>query len=88
MTEDLSRKREMHDDAKALSEDKAFQEAIRVARARTVDELVQAKTTEDKIDLVAKLKCLSQIAAELTVIMNDYKVRARRQADARGPGPG
>jgi peptidoglycan hydrolase CwlO-like protein len=84
----IEQKRELHDGAKELSEDKAFLEALKVARARTVDALTQAKTREEKDDLIAKLKCLLQIAAELTVLMNDYKQAAKRQAHARGPGPG
>lgn len=72
------------DGAKAILNDPAFHAAREEAQDRLVAALVQAKTTEEKLELVAKLKCLTQIAAELAVLMNDYRMAADR---ARGPRP-
>ena len=72
------------DGAKAILADPAFHAAREEAEVRLVAALVQAKSTEEKLDLVAKLKCLTQIAAELAVLMNDYRVASDR---ARGPRP-
>jgi hypothetical protein len=77
--------RELAEGARAILEDKAFAAAIEAGEQRLVNALIQAKTAEEKLDLVAKLKCLSQIAAELAVLMNDYRMSADR---ARRPGPG
>jgi len=77
---------EMHElaaGAKAILADPAFLAAREEASARLVAALVQAQSTEEKLDLVAKLKCLTQIAAELAVLMNDYRMAAERARGAR-----
>ena len=71
------------DGAKAILADPAFHAAREEAEVRLVAALVQAKSTEEKLDLVAKLKCLTQIAAELAVLMNDYRMAADRARGAR-----
>ena len=76
--------RQLAEGAKAILADPAFHAAREEAETRLVAALVQAKTTEEKLDLVAKLKCLTQIAAELAVLMNDYRMAADR---ARGTRP-
>ena len=69
--------------AKAILADPAFHAAREEAEVRLVAALVQAKSTEEKLELVAKLKCLTQIAAELAVLMNDYRMAADRARGAR-----
>jgi hypothetical protein len=54
------------------------------AEDRLVKALIAAQSTEEKLELVAKLKCLTQIAAEIAVLMNDYRMAADR---ARGTRP-
>ena len=76
--------RELADGAKAILADPAFHAAREEAEARLMAALIQAKTTEEKLELVAKLKCLTQIAAELAVLMNDYRMQSDR---ARGVRP-
>ena len=76
--------RQLAEGAKAILADPAFHAAREEAEARLVAALIQAKTTEEKLELVAKLKCLTQIAAELAVLMNDYRMAADR---ARGTRP-
>jgi hypothetical protein len=71
------------DGAKAILDDPAFHAAREEAEARLVAALVQAKTNEEIDQLVAKLKCLMQIAAELAVLMNDYRMAADRARGAR-----
>lgn len=75
--------RQLADGAKAILADPAFLAAREEAEARLVAALVQAKTTEEKLELVAKLKCLMQIAAELAVLMNDYRMAADRAGRPR-----
>lgn len=79
----LEAKRALSDGAKALLADPAFTAAREEAADRIVKALVTAQTTEEKLDLVARLKCLMQIAAELAVLTNDYRMAADR---ARGAG--
>ena len=76
--------RALNEGAKAILADPAFLHAREEAEARIIAALGQAKTTEEKLDLVARLKCLMQIAAELAVLMNDYRMAADR---ARGTRP-
>ena len=75
--------RHLNDGAKAILNDPAFLHAREEAEARIMAALVQAKTTEEKLDLVARLKCLMQIAAEIAVLMNDYRMAADRARGAR-----
>jgi hypothetical protein len=75
--------RSLSDGAKAILADPAFLHAREEAEDRLVKALVAAQTNEEKLELVAKLKCLSQIAAELAVLMNDYRMAADRARGAR-----
>lgn len=75
--------RALSDGAKAILADPAFIHAREEINERLVNALIAAQTNEEKLDLVARLKCLMQIAAEIAVLMNDY-----RMAGARGPRPG
>jgi spore coat polysaccharide biosynthesis predicted glycosyltransferase SpsG len=79
----LEQMRELADGAKAILADPAFLHAREEAEDRLVKALIAAQGAEEKLELVAKLKCLSQIAAELAVLMNDYRMAADR---ARGTG--
>jgi hypothetical protein len=75
--------RQLAEGAKAILADPAFLAAREEAEARLMAALVVSKTTEEKLELVAKLKCLTQIAAELAVLMNDYRMAADRARGAR-----
>ena len=77
--------RALNDGAKAILADPAFIHAREELQERLLNSLVTAKTNEEKLELVARLKCLMQIAAEIALLMNDYKVAADR---ARGTRPG
>jgi hypothetical protein len=76
-------KRELADGAKAILADPAFLHAREEVEDRLVKALVTAKSTEEKLELVARLKCLMQIAAEIAVLMNDYRMAADRARGAR-----
>lgn len=70
--------------AKAILADPAYLHAYEEVHERLVNALVVASSTEEKLELVARLKCLMQIAAEIAVLMNDYRMASDR---ARGTGP-
>lgn len=76
--------RALSDGAKAILADPAFVHAREEIAERLVNALIAAQTTEEKLDLVARLKCLMQIAAEIAVLINDYRMAA---AHARGARP-
>ena len=80
----LEEMRALSDGAKAILADPAFLHAREELQERLVNALIAAKTTDERTDLVASLKCLMQIAAEIAVLMNDYRVASDR---ARGPRP-
>jgi hypothetical protein len=75
--------RVLSDAAKAILADPAFIHAREELQDRLVNALATAKTTEEKLDLVASLKCLMQIAAEIALLMNDYRMAADRAGRAR-----
>ena len=75
--------RALSDGAKAILADPAFVHAREEITERLVTALIAAQTTEEKLDLVARLKCLMQIAAEIAVLMNDYRMAADRARGAR-----
>jgi spore coat polysaccharide biosynthesis predicted glycosyltransferase SpsG len=79
----LEEMRELAAGAKAILADPAFLHAREELRERLVNALVAAQSTEEKLDIVASLKCLMQIAAEIAVLMNDYRVAADRARGAR-----
>jgi hypothetical protein len=76
-------KRALNDAAKAILNDPAFLHAREEAEDRLIKALIASKSTEEKLDLVARLKCLMQIAAEIAVLMNDYRMAADRARGAR-----
>ena len=80
----LSEMRALDEAAKAILADPAFLHAREDLHERLLAALIQAKTTEEKLDLVASLKCLMQIAAEIALLMNDYRMASDR---ARGTRP-
>ena len=80
----LDEMRALSDAAKAILADPAFLHAREELHERFVQGLIAATSTEEKLELVARLKCLMQIAAEIALLMNDYKVAADR---ARGTRP-
>jgi hypothetical protein len=80
----LEEMRALSDGAKAILADPAFLHAREELQERLVNALIAAKTTDERTDLVASLKCLMQIAAEIAVLMNDYRVASDR---ARGTRP-
>ena len=75
--------RTLNDAAKAILNDPAFLHAREELQERLVNALVASKTTEETQDLVARLKCLMQIAAEIALLMNDYRMAADRARGAR-----
>jgi hypothetical protein len=80
----LNEMRALDEAAKAILNDPAFLAAREDLHERLLAALIQAKTTEEKLDLVASLKCLMQIAAEIALLMNDYRMASDR---ARGTRP-
>jgi hypothetical protein len=82
--QDLQKKRELHDAAKELFDNKAFQAAIIELRKRWYDQILAIAKGEQRDELIAMSKTLDSIPIELSVIMNDYKKAvhdaARRQA--------
>jgi hypothetical protein len=79
----LEDKRALAEGAKAILNDPAFLHAREEAEDRLIKALAAAQTTEEKLDLVARLKCLMQIAAEIAVLMNDYRMASDRARGAR-----
>jgi hypothetical protein len=75
--------RSLAEGAKAILADPAFLAAREEAQDRLVAALIAAHSTEEKLELVAKLKCLTQIAAEIAVLMNDYRMAADRARGTR-----
>jgi hypothetical protein len=75
--------RALNDGAKAILADPAFIHAREELQERLMNALVAAKTTEEKLELVARLKCLMQIAAEIALLMNDYRMAADRAGRPR-----
>ena len=75
--------RTLNDAAKAILNDPAFLHAREELQERLVNALIASKTTEETQDLVARLKCLMQIAAEIALLMNDYRVAADRAGRPR-----
>jgi hypothetical protein len=79
----LDEMRSLAEGAKAILNDPAFVHAREELEDRLVKALVTAGSTEEKLELVASLKCLMQIAAEIAVLMNDYRMAADRARGAR-----
>jgi hypothetical protein len=73
----------LNDAAKAILNDPAFLHAREEVRERLVNAIITANSAEETQDLVARLKCLMQIAAEIAVLMNDYRVAAERAGRPR-----
>jgi hypothetical protein len=77
---DLSGKKQLADAAKELIDNPAFKHAILELRKRWFDQLMTAApTAEAKVELVAQMKALEAIPAELTVLINDFKMAMSRQ---------
>jgi hypothetical protein len=79
MTDELQRKRELNDGARELLDNKAFDAAILSLRKRWFDQLLIAEAIEKVVEYRAMIKALEAIPAELTVIMNDWKMANRQQ---------
>lgn len=75
--------RALSDGAKAILNDPAFLAVREDMQDRLVHALMAAQTADEKLELVARLKCLMQIAAELAVLMNDYRMASDRARGAR-----
>jgi len=76
---DLARKKEMHDLAKGLLADKAFQQAIIDLRKRWYDQILASPPGPERDELIVKSKALDELAPELDLLMNDYKMALSRQ---------
>ena len=79
----LEEMRALNDGAKAILADPAFLHAREELQERLVNAIVAANSAEETQDLVARLKCLMQIAAEIALLMNDYRVAAERAGRPR-----
>jgi hypothetical protein len=77
---DLTQKKELAEEAKAVLEDKAFVGAVEKIRARLVGELMTAAAPERQLAVVAKLQALVAVVAELKSLVNDYNAALRRAA--------
>ena len=77
---DLQEKRELAQEAKEILESKAFEAAKAKLKERLLNNLVaSAPTTEKKLDFVAKLQLIDEIANELRALINDYNAAVRAQ---------
>ena len=84
---DLQEKRELAQEAKEILESKAFEAAKADLRDRLINTLVtSAPTTERKLEIVAQIKVIDEIAGQLKALINDYNagVRAQGRSAARG----
>ena len=80
---DLTAKRELSEEAKTVLESKAFDHAVRELRKRWFDELMSAAdTTERKLELLAQIKALETLPAQLKILVNDYTMAVKRQPGA------
>lgn len=80
MTDDLSQKRELANDAKDLLEDPAFKQAILDLRKHWFNELMTgADTPAAKLELVASMKALETLPAQLNVYIADYRAALKHQ---------
>jgi hypothetical protein len=77
---DLSAKRELATEAKNILESKAFEKAKADLKDRLVNTLVTtAATTEKKLELVAQIKVIDEIAGQLRALINEYNAGVRAQ---------
>jgi hypothetical protein len=77
---DLSQKRELATEAKDILESKAFEKAKADLKDRLVNTLVTtAATTEKKLELVAQIKVIDEIAGQLRALINEYNAGVRAQ---------
>ena len=77
--QDLQKKRELHDAAKELLDNKAFLQAILELRKRWYDQILAMAKGDERDELIAMSKALDALAPELSVIMNNYKMGLRQQ---------
>ena len=78
---DLQEKRELALEAKEIIESKAFEAAKANLRDRLINTLLtSAPTTERKLELVAQIKVIDEIAGQLKALINDYNSGVRHQA--------
>jgi hypothetical protein len=75
---DLSHKRELADAANALSNDRAFTQAVLSLRKRWFEEWLASSTDEQARGLKAQIKALEAIPQELSILINDYKMAVKR----------
>ena len=84
---DLAEKRELALEAKDIIESKAFEAAKANLRERLIGTLLtSAPTTERKLELVAQIKVIDEIAGQLKALINDYNSGVRNQARASAHG--
>jgi hypothetical protein len=77
---DLSQKRELATEAKDILESKAFEKAKADLKDRLVNTLITtAATTEKKLELVAQIKVIDEIAGQLRALINEYNAGVRAQ---------
>jgi hypothetical protein len=77
---DLSQKRELSESAGELTDSKAFQQALLDLRKHWFNELMTAADgTERKLELIAHIKALEIIPAQLKIYIADYKSALKQQ---------
>ena len=77
---DLAAKRELAQEAKEILESKAFEAAKAELRDRLISTLVaSAPTNERKLEIVAKIQVIDEIAGQLRALINDYNAGVRAQ---------
>ena len=77
---DLVEKRELAQEAKEILESKAFEAAKAELRDRLISTLVSsAPSNERKLEIVAKIQVIDEIAGQLRALINDYNAGVRAQ---------
>jgi hypothetical protein len=76
--DDLQAKRELAQGAEELMANKAFTQAILLARQHLVEQFIDGAEAE-LVGFQAQLRALRSIPTELTVLMTDYRMALSRQ---------
>jgi hypothetical protein len=77
--DELQMKRELADAAKELMDNKAFAQAILELRKRWFELMLTELNLRLRDEQIAMIKALEAIPAELTIIMNNYKMALRQK---------
>jgi hypothetical protein len=72
-------RRLLADEAKELSDNKAFTAAILALRKRYFEFLMTASTTEDKLAFIERIRALEDVPQQLQIFVNDEKMAQARK---------